>query len=366
MIATTPRNAKPILVFPGGMPRSLDYLNRCRREGLPVIGASSLAYDVASGRYPLWLRLPYIHEAEFAAALQQAIREFDIGGIYTPNPVIWNHLQGMLLSLAPGVALVNASPVEELMAGFRAARADARELLAHPLALASSRTPKPAIAEIVAASLLRNVESVPGMCSHDKTRALMEIARYAVTGDIVEIGSWWGKSACVLASLARLYGIGRLLCVDPWSTEHLVQHDEHGLVDQGSALMDAEEALAVFEINLLPYGAESVNYLRMPSTDGAQHYRDYCSANSASFGTTNYEGRIAILHIDGNHAYSSVMADIEAWAGLVVNGGWMVIDDYTWPFGDGPHKAADEFLVVHRDRLDLAFVMGGALFVQFS
>lgn len=365
MTATT-CSAKSILVFPGGMPRSLEYLDRCRREGVRAIGASSLAYDVASGRYPSWLRLPYIHEPDFAAALHRAIREFDIGGIYTPNPVVWNHLQGMLKTLAPGVALVNASPVEELMAGFRTARTDARDWLAHPLALASSGTPKPPIAEIVAAALLRKVETVPGMCSHDKTRALLEIARYAVVGDIVEIGSWWGKSACVLASLARLYGIGRLLCVDPWSTEHLVQHDEHGLVDQGSTLIDVGEALAVFEMNLLACGANYVNYLRMPSTDGARHYCSHRSVTSAAFGTTQYEGRIAILHIDGNHAYSSVKADIEAWAGLVADGGWVVLDDYTWPFGDGPRRAADEFLTEHRARIGLAFVMGGALFMQVS
>lgn len=105
---------------------------------------------------------------------------------------------------------------------------------------------------------------------------------------------------------------------------------------------------------------------RMPSTDGARHYRDHRSATSASFGTTHYEGRIAILHIDGNHAYSSVKADIEAWAGLVADGGWIVLDDYTWPFGDGPRRAADEFLTEHRARIGLAFVMGGALFMQVS
>lgn len=357
---------RPVLIFPGGMPRALDYLRRCRREGVAVIGASSLAYDVASDQYPAWLRLPYIHEPGFNAALRQAIRDFGIGGIYTPNPVIWNHLQGVLGDLVPDVTLVNASPVEELMAGYRATRADAREMLAHPLALASPRAPQTAIAEIAAAALLRHADTVPGMCSHEKVHALHEVARYAVAGDVVEIGSWWGKSACILAGLARLYGIGHLLCVDPWSNEHLVQHDEHGMVDKGSALMDAEEALVVFEMNLLACGADHVNYLRMPSTDGARHYRDHRSATSASFGTTHYQGRIAILHIDGNHAYSSVKADIEAWAGLVADGGWIVLDDYTWPFGDGPRRAADEFLTEHRDRMDLAFVMGGALFMQVS
>lgn len=360
------QGTRPILIFPGGMPRALDYLRRCQREGVAVIGASSLGYDVASGQYPSWLRLPYIHETDFNTALCKAIRDYDIGGIYTPNPVIWNHLQDVLGALAPEVTLVNASPVEEVMAGYRTTRADARHLLAHPLALASLRAPKTAIAEIAAAALLRHADTVPGMCSHEKIHALHEVARYAVAGDIVEIGSWWGKSACVLASLARLYGIGQLLCIDPWSNEHLVQHDEHGLVDKGSALMDADEALAVFEMNLLSCDANHVNYLRMPSTDGARHYRSGRSVTSTSFGTTHYQGRIAILHIDGNHAYSAVKADIEAWNNLVADSGWIIFDDYTWPFGDGPRRAGDEFLAENIGRTDVAFVMGGALFLQLS
>lgn len=364
MMDSVHRGARPVLIFPGGMPRSLDYLRRCRREGVPVIGASSLAYDVTSREYPSWLRLPYVHEAGFNAALSQAIRDYNIGGIYTPNPVIWNHLQGVLGDLAPGVTLINVSPVDELLANYRTARADACELLAHPLALASPRESKAAITEIEAAALLRHADTVPGMCSHEKIRALHEVARHAVVGDIVEIGSWWGKSACVLAGLARLYSIGNLLCVDPWSNEHLVQHDEHGLVDKGSALLDAEEALAVFEMNLLPCGVNHVNYLRLPSTAGARHYRAHRSITSASFGTTHYQGQIAILHIDGNHAYCAVKADIAAWSSLVADGGWIILDDYTWPFGDGPRRAGDEFLTENGDRIDVAFVMGGALFLQ--
>ncbi len=30
---------KPMLIFPAGMPRSLDYLEKCKREGQSVIGS---------------------------------------------------------------------------------------------------------------------------------------------------------------------------------------------------------------------------------------------------------------------------------------------------------------------------------------
>ena len=361
-----PCGAKPVLIFPGGMPRSLDFLRQCQRDGIPAIGASSLNYDVARAHYASWRHLPYVNHPEFDDALRQTLREFDIGGIYSPNPLVWNHLRAVLGALAPGVRLLNDSPVDDALTSYRAARARAHDLLETPLPLASALPGNVPISEVDLAALFRHTDTIPGMCDHEKACALHEIARHAAVGDLVEIGSWWGKSAFVLMRLARCYGIGNLLCVDPWSSEHLVQHDASGIVDSGSASLDADEALTVFEMNLLPYSAGNVNYLRLPSIDGARYYLGHRGVATPAFGATSYEGRIAILHIDGNHAYASVLADIEAWSGLVVGGGWIILDDYTWPFGDGPRRAGDEFLAKHRAGIECGFVMGGALFLQLS
>lgn len=357
---------KPVLIFPGGMPRSLEYLQNCLRDGLPVIGASSLEYDVSREKYPSWLFLPYITQPEFDEALKRAVSEFDIGGIYSPNPVVWGYLNHKLKEIAPSVALVNESPVGAELTGYRIARAWARARLDHPLSVASVSPPKTHLPEIELASLFRHAELIPGMCDREKFCALYEIARRSPAGDVVEIGSWWGKSAFILARLARCYGIGNLLCVDPWSNEHLVQNDAGGLVDAESARMDAEEALAVFEMNLLPYSAGHVNYLRMPSMDGASYYRKHRSVATDSFGTTSYRGEIAILHVDGNHSYKAAKEDVTTWGRMVTVGGWIVVDDYNWPYGDGPRRVGDELLAEHHEKISNAFVIGGALFVQLS
>jgi len=362
----TGNGSKPILIFPGGMPRSLEYLQNCLRDGLPVIGASSLDYDISREKYPSWLFLPYITQPEFDQALKQAISEYGIGGVYSPNPVVWGYLSRKLKDIAPGTSLVNESPVSAELSGYRSARNWAHTRLDQPLPVASTLKPKAHLSEVELASLFRHAELIPGMCDSEKFCALYEVARRSTAGDVVEIGSWWGKSAFILARLARCYGIGNLLCVDPWTNEHLVQNDEQGLVDTESAQVDAGEALAVFEMNLLPYSANHVNYLRMPSTDGARHYREHRSVTTTSFGTTNYCGRIAILHIDGNHSYAAAKADIASWSGFVVDGGWIIIDDYIWPYGDGPQRAGDEFLAENIDHIDVAFVMGSALFLQLS
>jgi len=107
-----------------------------------------------------------------------------------------------------------------------------------------------------------------------------------------------------------------------------------------------------------------VNYLRMASVAAADVYRRRRRIRTEDFGETAYGGKIALLHIDGNHALAAVRADIAAWKPRVRAGGWIVFDDYCWPFGDGPKIAADEFCGEHADAIGVAFVTGGALFAQ--
>jgi Methyltransferase domain len=355
---------KPVLVFPAGMPRALDYLQKCLREGRSVIGSSSLGYDPSQEKYPKWVYLPYVTNPEFNQALKQAVENFDIGEIYTPNIVVWNHLNQTLGQLTPGVTLANISPVDEALSGYRAALGKARYFADHQLSLASCLPPRPLPSEVELAALSRYADIIPGMCDDHKLHALIEVARHSVKGDIVEIGSWWGKSAFILARLAQCFDIGKLLCVDPWSNAHLVQGEK--TVDSGSAQVDADEALTIFQIGLLPFYCNHINYLRMTSVDAAAHYKIECSVSTAAFGLTEYAGKISILHIDGNHAYEAAKADIEAWGSLVIAKGWIIVDDYVWPFGDGPKRVGDEFLERNYSRISTAFVMGTALFIQLT
>lgn len=355
---------KPILIFPAGVPRSLEYLERCKRDGQAVIGSSSLAYDVSKSQYPEWAFLPYVNDPGFQQALQDLITERGIAGIYTPNPVVWSYLDNVLKQMQPPVTLVNASPVHDEMSGYRAAVAQARKTLSTPLSIAAATGGKAALSELELATLFRHGNVIPGMCDNQKVSALYEIARHSVQGDVVEIGSAWGKSAFILARLARLYQIGKTLCIDPWHSEYLVQNDDGGLVDGCIDEYDFDEALRVFEMNLLPYSANDINYLRLPSVAAEQQYATKTPVNSPSFGSTVYAGGVALLHIDGNHAYEAVQSDITAWSPHVVPGGWIVLDDYIWPYGDGPRRAGDAFLAQHSEHINCSFIMGTALFMQ--
>jgi len=355
---------KPILIFPGGMPRSVAHLKRCQAEGRAVVGSSSLAFDPSRELYTNWASLPYVTDPTFDESLQRLIAEFDIGSIYTPNLVVWNYLDRNLSRLAGDVALANTSPVDEALGGYRAALKKADFFAKNPLALSPPRASHPMPPVIELAGLCRYADLVPGMCDDEKFHALLELARHSVPGDIVEIGSWWGRSAFILGWLAHRFAIGNLLCVDPWSNAHLVQNEK--IVDSGSSTVDADEALNVFQIGLLPFNAKHINYLRLTSAEGARRYSQERVVATEHFGETRYRGSISILHIDGNHALEAVQTDIDSWVPFLAKGGWIVFDDYLWPYGNGPKKVGDQFVETNLARIATAFFMGGALFIQLA
>ena len=306
MIQFSP-TGKPVLIFPAGMVRSLDYLEQCQRSGQAVIGSSSLAYDVSKTRYSQSEVLPYITEAGFDQALGELIKQRDIGGIYTPNPVAWAYLNKSLPLIAPGIAVINASPPEEELTSYRTANKLGHQLLTQTLSLASCVSAKPAMPEVQLSALFPHANIIPGMCDDEKIGALC---------------------------------------------------------DDSVQYCDIDETLRGFEMNLLPYSNGDINYIRLPSTEAALDYGAQRAVSTESFGTTEYCGNIAVLHIDGNHSYEAARADAEAWSRHVLPGGWTIIDDYVWPYGDGPQRVGDEFLHINRTRLSCAFVMGTALFLQ--
>lgn len=346
------------------MPRAIAFANQAKAEGREVIGASSLPHDPAREHYDTWATLPFVTDDAFHDALADVVASMGIAAIFTPNPVVWNHLRNTMATRHPGLRLLNESPIDREMAPYRAADAFADSVLRAPLELPLGRAARPRLQKRQLAALFRHAESLPGMCDHEKIRALCEVFRDVPSGDVVEIGTWWGKSAFILDHLARWAGTGPTLCIDPWSAENLVQKDEKGLVDGTSVSTD--EAFEVFLANLAPYARGTLNYLRLPADDATSRHGPGALVETPEFGATRYAGGIALLHVDGNHSYENAKSDVVNWAPKLIDGGWLVLDDYIWPYGDGPKRVGDEFLAEHAGRYDCAFVMGSALFVRMG
>lgn len=350
-----------VLIFPAGVPDALKYRAEAAERGCHVVGASSLAFNPEAGRYDAWEYLPYVHAPEFPERLAALIARLNISAIYAPHEVVSGHLAELLPGLAPGVELISASPLLAKEREYRDLWKRAEAISAAPDWFDGG------VARLTGAKLaglLRYVDGVPGMSDNDKIAAIIEVARHVPVGDIVEIGSWWGRSAALFTLLSRHHGLGPVLCVDPWHADALPQGV--AILDKASAAMDLDDALRIFETNLSPIANGQVNYIRAPSIEGAARYGPGLAVETEALGRTVYCGQIALLHIDGNHALERVTEDAESWTPHMAPGGWIVFDDYVWAFGDGPQKVGDAYCARNADRIVRSFVMGTALFVQLE
>ena len=108
----------------------------------------------------------------------------------------------------------------------------------------------------------------------------------------VEVGSWAGRSACMMA--VNIINSGKRIkldCVDTWEgSEDGAEHKEMDVIKEGR-LYD------LFLKNIEPV-AHLINPVRMPSVEAAEQYED----SSLDF-----------VFVDGDHTYESVSADIRAW-----------------------------------------------------
>jgi len=351
---------KAVLIFPAGMPDALAFRDRAQALGQRVIGASSVEGDPARGQYETWEELPYVSDPQFDGALAALMRRHDIGAVHAPHFIVWSHLSERLADIAPGATLSGAERPQDFERAYQALRA--RMAADTPPIFQPAFPGKPPLSLLEKAGLIRLMNTIPGMCAEEKALAVIEVMRHAPAGDVVEIGSWWGRSAAVFAWLAGRYEVGKVLCVDPWISEALAQGDT--LVDKASAGLDTEEALRMFEINLAPLAGGRLNYVRARSEEAAARYRPGLVVRTEAFGETRYQGSIAVLHIDGNHAEAQAALDARVWTPHVAPGGWIIFDDYEWAFGDGPRKVADAFVQRNAASIAAMFQAGPTLFLQ--
>jgi len=187
--------------------------------------------------------------------------------------------------------------------------------------------------------VVRLVSDIAGPAGEDEMLALIEALRHAPRGDVVEIGASSARSAALLAWLARRYDIGQVLCVGAWRTE---------------------TALHAFEIDLVALAQGQLNYLRSEAADA--RYAPGLRVATEAFGQTEYEGRIALLHLAGDGADAA--RDLAQWRPHVAPGGWIVFDD--WTRASDMRRAAEAFTMAEETRIAARFKAGPALFVQLK
>jgi methyltransferase family protein len=66
----------------------------------------------------------------------------------------------------------------------------------------------------------------------------------------------------------------------------------------------------------------------------------YCVLTKATSEAATPVFEIEVLHIDGNHANETSLADVKKWVPLVKHGGWIIFDDINW-YEDGIFQTAE-------------------------
>jgi hypothetical protein len=156
---------------------------------------------------------------------------------------------------------------------------------------------------------------------------------------------------------------------DPWSSDIGLQKDLPDNLQNYTQKCGIENIPKIFESIFSVFSdSKSLAAYRCSSADGFSIYTKSGFNNSCSVLKKNQnidpKGKIALLHIDGNHDLESVSLDVDFWSQLVLPGGWLVLDDYEWRYGNGPKIVGDKLKERWGNDINKCFVKGGCLFIQ--
>jgi len=235
----------------------------------------------------------------------------------------------------------------------------------------SART-KPILAQIE--DLVRDV---PGWTPIDQLYTLFNLvySLAGVKGEIVEIGSWCGRSTVVLCLAARMTGVRKVHCVDlfPEKEDWAVTPEGHHYIKlsiRGQELEGYKGFGGVWEEpytrDIAPlyakhgsvYGIFRDTLKRKGMTSLVEVHR----GNSDMFARSVPKSfRCKFAFIDGDHSYKPVRADALNMGRFMVPGGWVAFDD-AFSVYKGVDRAIKE-VIIRGSGYELGQQMARKLFV---
>lgn len=166
--------------------------------------------------------------------------------------------------------------------------------------------------------------SIPGMVTPRSGQILYSLCAFQeAIGDVVEIGSWQGRSTSFLARAVSDSANGRFFAIDHFK----------GNVGKEASYVVGEQDLSDLKYNFLSNMKSlnldsSVNLLDMTTVEAAREFR---------------REQIRFLFVDGNHTYECVTQDIKLFFPLLSPSAIIVFDDFSNAF-PGLLKAVGEML----------------------
>ena len=162
---------------------------------------------------------------------------------------------------------------------------------------------------------------IPGMITPEAGKFLYSLCYMQdLKGDVVEIGSWQGRSTIFLATAVKESGNGDFYAIDHFK-------GNKGKEDSYAVNGNLDNLKDNFNQNIANFGLSNiVNLLDMINTEAAKYLE---------------EKTIRFLFIDGDHTKNGVKKDIDLFFPRLKKGSIVVFDDYFEGF-PGLIEAIDE------------------------
>ena len=186
------------------------------------------------------------------------------------------------------------------------------------MALVDNGTFEKLIGEVLPA-----VANVEGHLTGREMRCLALLAaRPCAKGVILEIGSFKGRSAIILAKSAALAGETKIVAVDPLTSPSKTDPDLRGKLD----------GWADFKMNLKNAGVEeAVEFHKERSSDFARRW--------------DPARKIRLLWIDGDHTYAGAKLDFDLFSSFLANGAIVAMHDVLHAPGGPARVFAEDVLL---------------------
>lgn len=220
------------------------------------------------------------------------------------------------------------------------------------------------------------VKNVHGWLPLDQLYTLFQLAFLTadLQGDIVEIGSWCGRSSLVLGTAAKLTGNTHVYCIDlfPEKQDWIQNSDDsysfrvtiNGQVYSGYHQQTVWKE--PFEEQIAPLYEQNHSILDIFTANITEHgQNDIISpfkGNSDRFvQSVSHDFKCKLAFIDGDHGYEAVCRDINNMERFLLPGGWMCFDDAFSTY-DGVNRAIEE-CIINNANFDLCQQMTRKFFI---
>ena len=190
-------------------------------------------------------------------------------------------------------------------------------------------------------TLEQAVQNVDGWTPLEQLHSLatLVLATSDVEGDILEVGSWCGRSSIALGLGSKATNGCTVHCVDLFPNKSDWYENKDGTFSFGVQLNDNfitsydEQTVwaEAFRDTVLPVYEKIDNLLEIfKSNIAAADVQDVMTTFRGeldSYLKLNEDQKYRLVFLDGDHSYNHVIEEIRSIQGLISSGGWLCFDD---------------------------------------